>query len=743
MAMWFNAALGVSASCGMAQGAGTPMQETWWELQFEHLLGQNRATLYISARQREGAWMGGIANSRGLWNTARYVCDLSQVTATATGISGTLKVTLVPDPWSPKTGGAIECALAISAQANATGQVQGRYEMKGVSPANTGLAAEGKVSGTRQSRAAAALPDPVTVRLLLEPPAAGMQRMAIELGFRKGKLVHSGVSGVNARHLPHVRTPMEVAPDNVRLDPNGIRGNFGVSFENRKFQLDFQGVLVEPYFVGWYARKDMGPPGPARASEAPVPGELEKLLHGSLKPSATRPDLDGPVKGVFHGDLVAGIDETFLTRFRRVVRDANGPVVQPWKSFAHPDPAYIGDWFVGGDLDGDGKAEFVTARNSGQNVTAMTAFRMDGSVMWRWGRGGEAGLSFDVPVQLFDLDGDGACEVYASSGGSIVVLEGKTGKELRRWPLPRGLGVADCITFVDLRGQGKLRDIIVKTRYSQLWAYTDEWKPLWTWRVPSVTRTCHHPTPVDIDGHGKDEIIAGFTLLDHDGRELWTIREDEVKLATPLAAIREDRKARPFGGHMDDGGVVRLAKKPADSRLAITFCNGEHIAMVDGTGKVLWSMGGHHFQKANAGWMRKDVPGPQIVSGGGYTSDGRGGVIWLFDADGRTLGEYLIYGYGRPQALLDWNGDGLMELVAGNCLRILDGRGRCIGRFGPESELAGEPYGPSPYVGDVDGDERPEVVLFSSARKHVWIYKGPNVPRVPGLPIGTPNFTLY
>ena len=721
------------------------MQQTRWELRFEGFFG-GKVPLYVSARRRGGAWLGGIGNARGLWNTARYVVDLSKLREAGAKVSGTVNVTLSPDPWTPRgRPETIECALDLAAEVSDAGELEGRYQVRKVSPLLVNLAEEGKLVGSRKACEPPALPDPVTVRLMLEP-ARDVRRVSFELGLRKGKVVHGGIAGVNARHFPYARAPFDIGPQDVRIDPDGIRGSISASFGGRKFRVDFHGIVVEPHFVGWYALRYLDDPGSARRAEARVPAEFEEVVRRLARsaPAGGGPaEPVGPAKGIFHGDFHAGLDETFRTRFRCDASKATGPVVMPWKSFAHPDPAYVGGWFVAGDLDGDGEAEFVTARNAGQRVTAMIAFKMDGSVLWRWGRGGGADLSFDVPVQLFDLDGDGAAEVYAGTAGSLLVLDGKTGKELRRWPLPRGLGVPDCTTFVDLRGQGKCRDIIVKSRYSQLWAYTDEWKLLWTWRVPPVTRTCHHPTPVDIDGDGKDEIIAGFTLLDHDGKELWTISEDEVKLVSPLAAIREDRQARPFGGHMDDAGVVRLAKRPQDTRLAITFCNGEHLAMLDGRGKVLWGMGGHHFQEANTGWLTKDAPGPQIVSGGGCTSDGAGGVIWLFDLNGRAMGEYLIYGYGRPQALLDWNGDGLMELIAGNCLRVLDGKGRCVARFGPQSELAGEPYGPSPYIGDVDGDQRPEVTRYSSVKRRVWIYKSDKTPKVPGIPIGTPNFTLY
>ena len=83
------------------------------------------------------------------------------------------------------------------------------------------------------------------------------------------------------------------------------------------------------------------------------------------------------------------------------MRSANGPLVRPWRSFS-PDPAYHGQWLVAGDLDGDGVAEIVTARNAGQRVTAALASRLDGTVLWRWGQAGAGKVLWEVGGHHFE-----------------------------------------------------------------------------------------------------------------------------------------------------------------------------------------------------------------------------------------------------------------------------------------------------------------------------------------------------
>jgi hypothetical protein len=359
--------------------------------------------------------------------------------------------------------------------------------------------------------------------------------------------------------------------------------------------------------------------------------------------------------------------------------------------------------------------------------------KLDGSVLWRWGRPntGRQGLGYDVPVQIYDLQDKGKSDVYLSTKGFLLVLDGATGKERRRLALPKGLNVADCITFADLRGLGRARDILIKDRYRQVWAYTDDWRPLWHWK-PKGYMTCHHPTPIDVDGDGRDEVIAGYTLLSHDGTELWTITSKKADLSR---------------GHLDCCDVMSTGTCPRDWRLIVTYCGANGIALVDGTGRTLWEVTGHHFESADAGRTRDDVPGKQIVVDVDHRPYGQG-PVWLLNDKGDRLGTWTT-GYGRHHRLIDWDGDGLDEVLIGNARRLFNGLGECTVQFGPVGDVdgatgpqPGNDPGPLAAVGDVDGDQRPEVILHSVRSVH--IYKAKRAAKISGLTLGTgTNFTLY
>ena len=70
-----------------------------------------------------------------------------------------------------------------------------------------------------------------------------------------------------------------------------------------------------------------------------------------------------------------------------------------------------------------------------------------------------------------------------------------------------------------MRGQGRAGDIVLKDRYNSLWVFNDKLELLWQ----AQCNTGHYPFAYDVDGDGKDELFIGYSLFDHDGKQLWTL----------------------------------------------------------------------------------------------------------------------------------------------------------------------------------------------------------------------------
>jgi hypothetical protein len=415
------------------------------------------------------------------------------------------------------------------------------------------------------------------------------------------------------------------------------------------------------------------------------------------------------------------------------------PKVQPWKRVPL-DPDYSGSWTLVGDVDGDGQVEIVSARNVNVGdvhyTSAVVAQRLDGSVLWRWGNPavGRRGLHHDVACQIHDWDGDGKLEVILCTDGFLVELDGATGQERRRLAMPPE--ATDCLVFADLAGRGRAAEVLVKTRYSQIWALDYSGKVLWTIQKPAGYQTAHQPVPVDVDGDGRDEIMAGYALLNPDGTVRWAL---------------EDGGRFKGGGHLDCARVLRGGPTPDESRLLLTCCSHGRLLLIDGDGAILWEISGHHFESIDIGKVRPDRPGVQIlVDIVPNAARGDGNAVWLLHEDGEWLGEIKAE-YTRFHALADLNGDGLDEIILPHSRGLFDGNGRRIGTFAMESQA--DVYGGRPYAegeighmvvhGDMTGDSVPDVTLTAPLAAYVFkSTPGPLPPRPISLGCGA-NYTLY
>lgn len=413
--------------------------------------------------------------------------------------------------------------------------------------------------------------------------------------------------------------------------------------------------------------------------------------------------------------------------------DESVPEIEPWKTVGL-EPDYGGQWIVAGDLDGDGEVEIVSAENVNSNdvhyTTSVAAQRLDGSVMWRWGNpnGGQKAWGYDVACQVYDWDGDGKEEVIFSNRGALVELDGASGREHRRISIADD--ATDCIVFCNLSGEERPTDVLVKNRYEQIWAYNREGKLLWTVSEPGGYRTAHQPRPIDLDGDGRHEIMAGYAMLNPDGSTRWVVESSAVELSK---------------GHLDTIRVVHKGQTPEGFRMALTCCGAYNIAMIDGNGRTLWEVPGAHFESIDVGHIFPDYPGKQLLvdDGAWAGAPDRSNPMWIFDDQGKHIGR-IATKYSRHHRLLDWDGDGLDEMFIAEGGAIYDHDGSRIGTLHTSEPPPGTDYfEKSLIVGDMDGDGIADITLTTPYA--IYIYRNESgVKAVSPVSLGSGvNFTLY
>jgi rhamnogalacturonan endolyase len=369
---------------------------------------------------------------------------------------------------------------------------------------------------------------------------------------------------------------------------------------------------------------------------------------------------------------------------------------------------------VFGDLDGDGVLDAVLRLNHGINEMSrdpgvpveLEAFTSYGRSLWRrplvW-HDHAFGSANNVPVVVWDLDGDGKSEVIArlQDGDQVyvAVLDGMTGRVLRKTPwadmvsdfAKSSTRIHLAIAFLN----GATPAIVTQTGLYEnevFEAFDVELKKLW--RFESFAETngsgSHHIDIADVDGDGRDEVFNGTTVLNGDGKVRWSIYREHPD----IVAIK----------HILPGVKTRQVFYAVESSVHA----GAYL--VDAaTGKILWKSNREddpRWSHAHTGWVADILdssPGMEM-----YTN--RDGHLVketvLLAADGKVLMENFPPGW-KPA---NWNGGPVRDLISGD--------GRKLARFNGKTldPVAGSPNegsgGNCVMTADLAGDYRDEIVCI-------------------------------
>ncbi len=405
------------------------------------------------------------------------------------------------------------------------------------------------------------------------------------------------------------------------------------------------------------------------------------------------------------------IDERVRRRGTELERlRAANPRPKLWKKF--PTPGFgAGRNARFGDLDGDGALDMLIAQNiprvrgdAFDHISCLTGVTLDGKILWQSGRPDPRNglLTNDTPFQVHDLDGDGRSEVVLVRDFKLQVLDGATGKLRQSVPMPAApadnkerpyeINNGDSLAFFDLSGKGRRSDILIKDRYRSFWVFNNDLKLLWQ----GEGQTGHFPFPFDADGDGRDEILIGYSLWDHGGRQIWS----------------RDRELRD---HADGVAMGNFSGDPSAAPRAYSSGSDEGFLIFDRLGNILKHVRIGHAQSPSVAKYRPDLPGLQYMTVNFWKNPG---IVTLFDHDGNLLAQEEPIHTGSPLHPVNWRGDGEeFALLSGNIRAggMIDGRLRRVVMF-PDDGHPDLAY----YVADLTGDARDEIVLWD--QQQVWIY---------------------
>ncbi|OHT01387.1 FG-GAP repeat family protein [Tritrichomonas foetus] len=282
-----------------------------------------------------------------------------------------------------------------------------------------------------------------------------------------------------------------------------------------------------------------------------------------------------------------------------------------------------------GDLNGDGKFDFVLARDA-EEEQRIEAYLSNGTFLWEVNLGHNSNNKNNIRpgpttvnvghwdgVNVYDLDGDGKAEVYFRIANNVTFgdgqvfthendvdqwiasVDGLTGKLKHKARIPDtfiqhgSMGSQMGVGFLD--GVKPSLVSVMKNRDSKnvfhmiIAAYSfnseNEFVLDWSWS-PELEENCkgcsdgHHFRIADVDGDGKEEILeVGFTL-NGDGTLRYDLYNEGVKHGDRFYVTKfnkGDKTMKGYGVQQDHNEFLLEYVYDADK------------------GKVIWK----HFNKEN------------------------------------------------------------------------------------------------------------------------------------------------
>jgi len=404
-----------------------------------------------------------------------------------------------------------------------------------------------------------------------------------------------------------------------------------------------------------------------------------------------------------------------------------------------------------GDLDGDGQLEYVIKQpdfntdpyqhpgywKRSETTYTLEAYKQDGRLLWTYDMGWaiEAGTWYS-PYVVYDVDGDGRAEVYCKAGEGdprdekglvttgpeyLVKIDGTSGRVVARTDWLSRDGFAEynryqrnflTVAYLD----GRTPALVMQRgtyKLIKMRTLDRDLKTIWDWQSTQEQEK--------YDGQGSHDLVAAD--VDGDGR-------DELVVG---AAVVDDTGRGLWTLGMGHPDVCHVADILPDRPGLEIFYGFETKQKTDGlcvvdarTGEKLWRHTEptyHVHSQGLAADVVADSPGLEV-----YAGERDHAVRWLYSADGRLLRRYED-GPLAPRPVW-WDGDTVHEVCMDEAIRRWDGP--------VLQELGGRVIA----VLDAVGDWREEVFVSAPGELRIFTTTIPT-DRVRSCLLGDPLYRMH
>ncbi len=225
--------------------------------------------------RRDGQWVTALAtptnNGKPVWNTALLPIDFKDIKLADKKLSGSLRVTLVPDPWVPSDRKVRTATIEIDATAgasddqNALAKLSGNW--KATIPGAEIELAEARLQGSGSGEIIGAVkrytPDDLadaSYDLAMYDLIPGttkdnfQRRRSLSIGVKAGKVVSARLGQMDMRHNAYDYEIIDT-PEDMRVTPDEIHGSVAFTTDTLDGQraqmtLALDGVRVSNFMTG-------------------------------------------------------------------------------------------------------------------------------------------------------------------------------------------------------------------------------------------------------------------------------------------------------------------------------------------------------------------------------------------------------------------------------------------------------------------------------------------------------------
>jgi rhamnogalacturonan endolyase len=323
------------------------------------------------------------------------------------------------------------------------------------------------------------------------------------------------------------------------------------------------------------------------------------------------------------------------------------------------------------------------------------------------------GNANNVPVVVFDMDGDGKSEVLTrlQEGDKVylAILDGMTGRVRRKTPWTDMVSdFAKSSTRIHMSVaylNGKTPAIVTQTGLYEnevFDAFDSELRKLWSFKSFAETNGSgsHHIDIADVDGDGRDEVFDGTTLLNPDGTMRWSIYRE----------------------HPDIVAIKHILPGAKDRQVYYAVESSVHAGayLVDAkTGKIIWKVNREddsRWTHAHIGWAAdiwEGSPGMEMLTNrdGHLAKDSV-----LFAADGKIIVNPFPSGW-RP---VNWTGGKVRDMLSSDGKRVGHFNGKTVDVLPGLQPFTSTERAGCNMTADLYGDYRDEIVCVGEGKVMVF-----------------------